>query len=353
MINKTNNFYVILTLILVILISSGIVIKTIYNKHSGYSHNNISKLFLKNLNSNDAINKVKKIQIDFNAEKITLVGNNDDKWVILEKGNYPALEQKVKELVFDLANLKIIEPKTTKVENFATLQLDDININKQVTRIVLLDANNQEIDGIYIGKREFVASPNADNQAHIFVRKLKEMQAWLVAGKLSEGFAVKDLVKQPVLSVDLSAILQVELSKVKQPQKSFIKIAKNLTTKELNLLEVPPRYQVKEQYIIDNIVQQFAYLNYEDVLVNSQDAVPVLNGKLVLSQSANTKDVASNVGENPINFELVYVNKNYYFKLNNNNWLYKISDYACQSLLVNKSDLLTEIKKTEVKNTKK
>ena len=48
-------------------------------------------------------------------------------------------------MVFDLANLKIIEPKTTKVENFATLQLEDININKQVTRIVLLDANNQVV----------------------------------------------------------------------------------------------------------------------------------------------------------------------------------------------------------------
>jgi|GEM_PF-1555689 len=353
MINRSNNFYIIISLIVIILIGGVIVIKNIYKKHSNYTHNDISKLFLKNLNSNDAINKVKKIQIDFNAEKLTIVENSDNKWIIVEKGNYPALEQKVKELVFDLADLKIIESKTTKVENFAALQLEDININKQVTRIVLLDANNQEIDSVYIGKREFVASPNAENQAHIFVRKPKEMQAWLVSGKLSESFALKDLVQQPVLSVDLAAVSQVELSKVKQPQKSFIKIARNLTTKELNLLEVPPRYQVKEQYIVDNIVQQFAYLNYEDVLLNSQEAVPVLNGKLVLSQNTNTKEVASSVGENPINFELVYVNKNYYFKLNNSNWLYKISDYACQSLLVNKSDLLAETKKTEVKSNKK
>ena len=342
MIKLTKNFYIAVAVILALI--GSVVIKTVYKKHR-CPKSQISNLFLKKLNSGDAINKVKKIQIDFNAEKFTLVENNDNKWVIVEKNNYPALDQKIKELVFDLADLKIIEPKTSKIENFAALQLEDLNVNKNVTRIILLDANNQEIESIYIGKREFIASAKAENQAHIFVRKPKEMQAWLVAGKLSEGFALKDLVKQPVLSVDLAAILQVELNKTHQPHKSFIKIARNSTTKELSLLDIPPRYQLKEQYLIDNIVQQFAYLNYDDVIQNSKEAVVVLNGKLILSQDNNTKEVVSTAKLNPINFELVYINKNYYFKFVDNNWLYKISDYACQSLLVNKNDLLTDVKK--------
>ncbi len=350
MIVKKNYIYIIV-LSLVVIIGSIFIIKTTYSNFEG-KNNSISKLFLKKLNSNDTINKIRKIQIDFNSEKFTLVKNHDDNWVLIERGNYPVVDQKVKELVCDLADLKIIEPKTTKPENFAVLQLEDIEVNKNVTRIILFDAEDKEIDGIYIGKREFLASVNADYQAHIFVRRPKENQAWLVAGKLPEGFALKDLVKQPLLSIDLATVLQVELTKAGQAQKSFIKIVRNATTKELNLMEVSPRFKVKEQYAVDNIVQQFGFLNYDDVILNSTDAFPVLHGKLILSQIK--EEVPK---EEHINFELVYINKNYYFKINNlipnipnaSNWLYKISDYACQSLLINKSDLLTEVNK-EPKN---
>jgi hypothetical protein len=324
---KKYSFYVLFLIIL--LISAAFVFDNFYKN----SNNNINldKLFLTNLNANNAIDQVKRIKIDFNGETFTLLEDSDGKWVVLEKNKYPVNEQKVKELVFDLANLKVLEAKTAKSENFAALQLEDIEINKNSTQIILSDINNQEIDSIYIGKREFVASTNADYQANIFVRKPKENKVWLVAGKLAEEFSFKNLVKQPIISLDLANVLQLELGKVNQPSKNFIKIERDPNTKILNLLDISPRYKLKEQYVIDNIVQQFAYLNYEDVVLNNVDAVPVLHGKVV---TANDN----------INFELVYLNKNYYLKLDNN-WLYKISDYACQSLLINKADLLTEIVK--------
>lgn len=298
-------------------------------------------LFFKALHANNLIDNIKKIQVDFNAEKFTIAVDSDGKWLVLEKSNYPVLGSKIKELIFGLADLKIIEAKTAKPENFAALQLEDLETNKQTTKITLLDSNNQEIDSIYIGKREFIASPNADYEAHIFVRRPSENQTWLVAGKLAEGFAFKDFVKQPALTVDLATLTEIKLSKPKQ-QKNFIKIERNLATGEAKLLNIPPKYKLKDQYIIDNIVEQFAYLNYDNVALDSSDALKVLEGQLILSTLSN-----------PINFELVYLNDSYYFKIHDaatgaipqqNNWLYKISDYACQSLLINKKDLLIKAK---------
>lgn len=346
--NNKLNIYLIITAIIVLI--GYFIGKNIYIKNFSYKNNNINKLFLKQLNTKNTIERVKKIQIFFNGEKLTIVYNKDnDKWVVLEKNNYPVLEQKVKELIFDLANLKIVDAKTAKQENFATLQLEDLNVNKQNTEIILFNDAEQEIENFYIGKREFIASPNADGQSHIFVRRSLEIQAWLVTGKLLESFAFKDFVKQPVLSLNTTNISQIELDKTNQPSKNTIKIAKDAKTGSLTLLEVPPRFKIKEQYAVDNIIQQFAYLNYEDVILNSKEAVPVLFGKIVTTTS-----------EQPISFELVYLNKNYYLKLNSlennvaidNNWLYKISDYACQSLMIKKNDLLTEIVKTN-DNSKK
>lgn len=341
MIKKINNLYIIL---LILLIASIFIIKHIYT-HSYNKNNHLNQFFLKNLNLDNTIEKVKKIKISFNSDKITLVENSDGKWVILEKSNYPVLEFKIKELVFDLANLKIIESKTSKIENFAILNVEDININKLTTSIELFNEHDQEIDSIYIGQREFIASKNADPQSHVFVRKPKENQVWLVAGKLSESFAFKDLVKQPIFSIDLSSIVQIELKKTNQNAKNFIKIIRDPNTKELTLLEIPPRYKIKEQYVIDNIIQQFKYLNYDDVILNQPTAVEVLNGKITIN--------ANNTTQNIIEFNLMYLNKNYYLKPNDSNWLYKISDYTYQSLLINKNDLLVEITKKPTKIIKK
>ncbi len=331
---KLQWFYItIITLILVMIVVlvSNNFCWGCYNKKS--SSNN---LFFKKINTENLIDHIKKIYVEFNGEKFTIVADKDDKWLVLEKGNYPAMRSKIKELIFGLADLKIIEAKTSRPENFPTLNLEDIDINKHVTKITLLDTNNKEIDSVYIGKREFIATPNADYAAHIFVRRPSEHQTWLVAGRLAESFAFKDLVKQPAFHVDLATIAEIQLIKTQQP-KNIIKIERNLTTGESKLLDIPPKYKVKDQYIIDNIVQQFAYLNYDDVIQDSVDAVKVLDGKIILSTPNNA-----------INFELVFLNNNYYLKINDlvkiaeNNWLYKISDYAFQSLLVNKKDLLTE-----------
>lgn len=343
---KLRWFYTIV-LTLIFLMSGVLIFKNVcWNcDHKKDLSNN---LFFK-WNNNNLIDQIKKIHINFNGEKFTLVADKDDKWLVVEKGNYPALSSKVKELIFGLADLKIIEAKTSRPENFASLHLEDIEINKNVTKITLIDENNKEIDSVYIGNREFIASSNAtEYSAYIFVRRSAEHQTWLVAGRLAEGFAFRDFVKQPILGLDLATILEITLSKPKQP-KNVIKIERNSITGESKLLDIPPKYQVKDQYIIDNIVQQFAYLNYDDVVQDSFDAVKVLEGQIIVSSAVNNQpdklhDTAKHI------FELVYLNNNYYFKINDpqkiqeNIWLYKISDYACQSLLVNKKDLLTEIK---------
>lgn len=342
MIKKINNIYLIVSI--VVLLSIVFLIKYIYyfapNKNS-----KSSQFFLKNINKDQAIDNIKKIKITSNGENITLLKNQDTQWQIVEKHNYPALESKVKELVFDLANLKIIEAKTSKIENFAMLNLEDISVNKNTTAIELFNNYDQEIDSIYIGQREFIASKSADPQFHIFVRRPKEHQVWLVAGTLSENLSFKELVKQPVIAVDLDNFLQLELKKASFSAKGIIKINKDPNTKELQLLEIPPRYKVKEQYIVDNIVQQFRYLSYEDIVLNNSNVEEILQGKILINNNQSN--------QNTIEFSLVYLNKNYYLKLkDNNDWLYKISDYACQSMLINKNDLLIEIPKSTAKTTK-
>src|SRR5579863_1090600 len=46
-------------------------------------------------------------------------------WAVVEKGNYPAAPDKMRRLLLGLAELTLVEPKTTRPELFARLDLDD------------------------------------------------------------------------------------------------------------------------------------------------------------------------------------------------------------------------------------
>ena len=48
-----------------------------------------------------------------------------DSWAVVEKGNYPAAQGKMRQLLLGLADLTLVEPKTERPELFARLDLDD------------------------------------------------------------------------------------------------------------------------------------------------------------------------------------------------------------------------------------
>lgn len=369
--NKKHWLYIIL--IIIVFVVTIIIYKNINFSKFNFSKFNFSffyrkkqeNWFFKQLHAGETLNKINGLIVEANGEKFTIVNENQN-WLVLEKFSYPVSGLKIKEIIFGLANLKIIESKTAKSQNFAEINLEDLETNKNTTQVTLLDANHQKIVSVYLGKREFIASPNANYQNHIFVRRPEEHQTWLVSGSLPESFAFKDLVKQPLLNIHAENISELKLIKAKDP-KNFIYIKRSLTKGDLNLLDIPKNYKLKDQYVLDNIVSQFGYLNYEDVIKNQSAAIKVLEiqltlkdlDKLELESKSNDKpgfNLDSFKKKNTLNFEIVYLDDKYYFRIKDslNNldlkeqdykyWLYKISDYAFQSWLISKKDLITEIK---------
>ncbi|MGI9214971.1 MAG: DUF4340 domain-containing protein, partial [Gammaproteobacteria bacterium] len=351
--NKKHWLYIIL--IIIVFVVTIIIYKNINFSKFNFSKFNFSffnrkkqeNWFFKQLHTGDALNKINGLIVEANGEKFTIVNENQN-WLVLEKFSYPVPGLKIKEIIFGLEDLKIIESKTAKSQNFAEINLEDLETNKNTTRITLLDANHQKIVSVYLGKREFIASPNSNYQNHIFVRRPEEPQTWLVSGSLPESFAFKDLVKQPLLNINAENITELKLIKAKDP-KNFIYIKRSLTKGDLNLLDIPKNYKLKDQYVLDNIVSQFGYLNYEDVIKNQSEAIKVLDINLTLKDLDKLETEPKDKPgfkldifkkKNALNFEIVYLHDKYYFRIKDSlndldlkeqdykYWLYYISDYS-------------------------
>ena len=72
-------------------------------------------------------------------------------WSVVEKGNYPADEAKVRRLLLGLADLTLVEAKTTRPELFPRLDVDDPS-NGKATQVVVQDRQGQVVGQLIVGK---------------------------------------------------------------------------------------------------------------------------------------------------------------------------------------------------------
>ncbi len=159
----------------------------------------------------------------------------DGVWGILENNNYPVISEKVDDLLFSLANLRIIESKTAKPEFHEQLDLNDITEPQSNAWLVTVqNTNGADIAKIYVGKRESVRL-REEFLEHIFIRHAGEDQTWLVQGNLPLSTDFKEWVEQPLLGIVDSE--QVQRLSINVPSGSNIVISKTSPEQEDFIIE--------------------------------------------------------------------------------------------------------------------
>jgi hypothetical protein len=131
------------------------------------------------------------------------------RWAVVEKGNYPAAQGKLRQLLLGLADLTLIEPKTERPELFARLDLDD-PANGKATAVKLNDRVGQTIAELIVGKRR-ADRLGAGNDA-VYVRKPDGGRAWLARGTLDVSGEVVDWLDRLILDIPAARIASAKLT---------------------------------------------------------------------------------------------------------------------------------------------
>jgi hypothetical protein len=86
-----------------------------------------------------ALNEVKEVRLVTAGEKTAVtLRKNDSGWQVAERGNYRADASKLRRLLIDLSELKVVEKKTATPERYAALGVEDVRNEKATgTRIDL------------------------------------------------------------------------------------------------------------------------------------------------------------------------------------------------------------------------
>lgn len=104
-------------------------------------------------------------------------------WVLPAKGGYPVRQDKVRELLTGLTELRLTEPRTSNPELLDRLGLEDpARAGATSTLLRVLDAQGGVVAELVIGRRRVRTQGNVPESA--FVRRPNENQAWLAEGRI-------------------------------------------------------------------------------------------------------------------------------------------------------------------------
>ena len=130
-------------------------------------------------------------------------------WVVVERANYKAAPQRMRQLLLGLADLTLMEPKTRRPDRLSRLDLDDPK-NGRSTLVTLQDRAGKTVGELIVGKSrpDLLGGGNGG----VYVRKPGDNQAWLARGSLDLAGGITSWLDRRILDIAPSRIAALTLT---------------------------------------------------------------------------------------------------------------------------------------------
>lgn len=209
------------------------------------------------------INDIDEIKIIWQGKTIKLANINSN-WVLPDKYSYNADIGKIRELVSSVANLKIIEKKTSDKSKFVILGLEEPQSQTSTsTRIIFSSKNKGMIADFVTGKPRRTSNGMVQNA--LYVRKSQEDLAWLVEGDIETYRTVLEWASNELIDIAASEIASINFI-FDANHENYTVIRKAKTDKDFVLKTVTDNSRkVKNQAQINALATSLVNLKFTDV----------------------------------------------------------------------------------------
>ncbi len=191
-------------------------------------------------------------------------------WTVATKSNYPADANKVRDAVVSLNELKVVDHKTQKPENYSFLGVTDPESKDSPSRLVTLkDASGQVLVGAVLGNT--VAASGAqrgETKTNIYLRRAGEAQAYQAEGRLDPraSFDPDPLswLDRDVIAVDAPRIKAVTITHTDGTRTKIEKDTKD--AKEFAVRDIPHGRELKYTGAASPTAGALSRVNLDDVM---------------------------------------------------------------------------------------
>lgn len=146
-----------------------------------------------------AVNAIAELEVKSADRTFTLKSKNGG-WVLASVGDYPVLFDKVKTVLVQISQLKLLEAKTANADRYERLNVQPVSAEGAKSReITLRDKDGKVLAKGLIGKK--VDTLFGADRGGTYVRVDGEKRAWLAEGTVDLGEGPADWVEKKVIDV--------------------------------------------------------------------------------------------------------------------------------------------------------
>lgn len=187
---------------------------------------------------------------------------HDGRWVVKEREAYPADADKVRKLLFGLAQLQRVEPKTSNPDLYEKIGVQDVSAKgAESLQIKLSGAKGETLVELIVGKHHL---STADlSQREYFVRPAGDPQSWLVEGKLPEDKSPSNWLQKNILMLDAERVREVRVTHADGQHLAVRR--KDPAVENYELVGLPKGAEIESPYAINSIANALTDLALDDV----------------------------------------------------------------------------------------
>lgn len=185
------------------------------------------------------------------------IARKDDLWGITDRGGYRVQQDRLRELLTGLTELRVTEPRTADPAQYARLGVDDPSQPVTTANLIrVLAADGAVIAELIVGHRRVRTSGNLPES--IYIRRPGETQSWLAEGRL------------PV-DADPQLWFEREITNIRKDQVASVVSARGDTILEFGrdgealVLKSPAEHPKLDDYRVEEVFRALESLTLTDV----------------------------------------------------------------------------------------
>ena len=206
----------------------------------------------------DQLNDIGRVIIR-SAKEESMLKRDGDAWKLENRDGYPAAFTNIKRSILQIADLNVIEAKTSLPESYKRIGVADIESDDAAGQLIELHNDaGESIASLIVGRKS-----DASGQAQHYVRKSGDVQSWLVSGDLKISTDPLSWVDTEIANIDTDRVKRVSIT---YPDGESIRIEKENANKSFFDLEnVPDGFKVKSKSTVSSIGAIMLNLDFKNV----------------------------------------------------------------------------------------
>jgi hypothetical protein len=209
---------------------------------------------------------VAKVTIETPDGGFTLVRQSADRWVSPDRFDYPVAIDQLRDLVVALADMRLVEPKTSRPERYGRLELQDLDAEGAKSRLVRVEnADGEVLAEAIIGKQR--AQLTGQQSSGTYIRRPGEAKTWLASGSVQPALEVQEWLDSEVVDLQGDGVRRIEVTPAEGAGYTILRDEKG---GELRLEGLGDDEQMKPDANLGRLANALSSVGLEDVRPRDQ-----------------------------------------------------------------------------------